>query len=205
MTALGLLLCSVACVFLLHIVRSDLGPIAHRLSEYANGPHGYLMTAAFVALGLGMVALGLALLSTSDTSAWRWLVPISVVAAGLGMVVSGIFRTDPLGTNTAAESIHSRASAFGSAALIGSAFAWSVVRQRRPPWRGRDGGAVLATLAVAIGGLSPVLHESRWTGLSQRVLWATLLSWLLLTSWRLTQPRAVVATDGRRNAVTARS
>ena len=33
-------------------------PARHRISEYANGPYGYVMTAAFVSIGTGMLALG---------------------------------------------------------------------------------------------------------------------------------------------------
>ena len=44
-----------ACVATLHVVSPDLEPRSRRLSEYANGPYGYLMTLAFLALGIGMV------------------------------------------------------------------------------------------------------------------------------------------------------
>ena len=45
---------------------------------------------------------------------------------------------------------------------------------------------MLAAAAAVLGALSPALHRSSWTGISQRLLWLTLLTWLLVTAWRLT-------------------
>ena len=50
-----------ALVATLHVVSPDLEPRSSRLSQYANGPHGYLMTLAFLAVGIGMVLLAAAL------------------------------------------------------------------------------------------------------------------------------------------------
>ncbi len=41
-------------------------------------------------------------------------------------------------------------------------------------------------LAAVLGALSPLLHHSSWTGMSQRLLWLALLAWLLVTAWQLT-------------------
>jgi hypothetical protein len=37
----------------------------------------------------------------------------------------------------------------------------------------------LALAASALAAIAPVLHDTQWTGLSQRLLWAALLIWLL--------------------------
>ena len=54
-------------VVALHLLPNSLGPVGARLSEYANGEFGWLMTVAFVTLGLGMVALALGLRSVSGS------------------------------------------------------------------------------------------------------------------------------------------
>jgi hypothetical protein len=152
------------------------------------------MTLVFVSLGLGMVALGLGLRSVRRFGPGGWLIPAAIVVAGVGMIVSGVYPTDPFGAETAAEVIHSRASALASLLLIGAVYASSV--ERGPgglrPERGPAG--TLAVASVALGCVSPILHDTTWSGLGQRLLWATLMVWLLLTAWQLGRhPTAGVA------------
>ncbi|MGH2734616.1 MAG: DUF998 domain-containing protein [Actinomycetota bacterium] len=171
----GLLL-SATCVAILHFLRTDLEPGAHRLSEYANGPYGWMMAVAFVALGCGLVALAVALWAErGQGSIYSWTVPGAALAAGVGAIVSGAFRT---GISHASEVVHSRASALATVALVALALLYSLPAARRP-------GAVhtlgtgLALIASGLAAISPLLHETRWTGLSQRLLWIALLAWLL--------------------------
>ena len=178
-----------AAIAALHLLRPELGPTGHRLSEYANGPYGYVMTTAFIVIGVGLVAMGLALLRADDGWQWSWVVAVTVAAAGVGMVVSGIYPTDTEGAGSTSETIHSRASAFATLALIAAAVVWSMVRPRTEPRGRRDAARVLAITAAAAGGASPLLHRSAWTGVSQRLLWLTLMAWLIVTAWGLRPER----------------
>jgi Protein of unknown function (DUF998) len=178
-------------VALLHVVRPELSPVSHRLSEYANGAYGSLMTASFLTLGTGMVALGLGLRVARTTSGWFHLVPVAVIAAGLGMVVSGLFPTDPAGVPTTSERVHSLASGAASLALIGAALLSILGARSRPHRLATDWTGALAIAALTLGAVSPVLHDTAWTGLSQRLLWLTLLAWLLLTAWQLSDDPGV--------------
>jgi hypothetical protein len=103
-----------------------------------------------------------------------------LIVGGLGMVISGIYQTDPTGSGPQ-EAVHSLASGCASVALIGAAVAWSVVG----PGRHVIPARVLALVALALGAVSPTLHHSAWTGLSQRLLWATLLGWLIVSTVQL--------------------
>ncbi len=170
---------------MLHVVRSDLSPISDRLSQYANGPYGPIMTASFVTLGAGAVALGLGLAFTGMTTGWSRVVPLATIVAGCGLIVSGLFPTDPAGAPTSTETIHSLASGSASMALITAAVAWALVAGAHRPPRSIGPATVLAGAAVGFGAISPFLHGSKWTGLSQRLLWLTLTVWLLLTAWQL--------------------
>jgi hypothetical protein len=69
--------------------------------------------------------------------------------------------------------------------LIGAALTWSVLRWGRRPRPALGVAGVLAWSALGLGAVSPILHDTAWTGLSQRLLWLTLLAWLLLTAWQL--------------------
>jgi hypothetical protein len=175
-----LLVLSVACIVLLHVLRPGLDVVGDRLSEYANGRYGTLMAITFFAVGGAMVCLGAAMIVSVAARGWWRLAPAALAIGGLGMVLSGLYRTDPTGSGTQ-EDIHSLASGCASLALIGAALAWSV----GGPGRHVVPARVLALVALALGAASPALHHSSWTGLSQRLLWATLLGWLIVTTVQL--------------------
>lgn len=178
--ALASLLCCLIGVALLHALRTDLSPVGNRLSEYANGPHGWLMTVVFAALAGGLLAVGVALrATTSDQDLIALMVPAAAFVAAIAAIISGIFRT---GVSSTSEVIHSRASALATCSTVALALASSWPPARRRLGRPRDlVGMALAGTAACVALLSPLLHETRWTGLGQRVLWSLLLAWLLWT------------------------
>jgi hypothetical protein len=159
-----------------------------RVSEYANGSYGPVMTAVFFALGSGVVALGVAVFVAEGPTRWSRLVALVVVAAGGGLFVAGLYPTDPASAPTTTETVHSLSSISASVALISAAVVWSVLRWGRQPRPALGTPGALACLAVIIGVLSIGLHDTVWTGLSQRLLWLTLLAWLLLTASQLDTP-----------------
>ena len=53
---------------ILHLVRPDLEPSSHMISEYAIGPHGYLMTLSFAAFAISSATLFVALLRSHAVS-----------------------------------------------------------------------------------------------------------------------------------------
>jgi drug/metabolite transporter (DMT)-like permease len=186
LAAIGSLLASLGCVVALHLLRADLDPTAHRLSEYATGPYGWLMTAAFMLLGCALLALAVGLGSSGWARGWARWVPAMVALAGVGMIMSGIFETDSEVPPRPAEIVHSRASGTAFLALILAALLWSAAQTfARRPLRHTRVSAGLAVVVVVAGSASPLLHHSRWTGVGQRVLCLALGAWLLLTAWQL--------------------
>jgi Protein of unknown function (DUF998) len=173
---------------LLHVLRTDLSPVSDRLSEYANGSYGVVMTVSFFTLGAGMVLLGLGMRLTGHRNGWSRIVPPAVIVAGCGMVVSGLFPTDPLGAPTTTERVHSLASGSATVLTIGAAAVSSLAAYAHRPRRVIGPTDVLAWAAIGLGAVSPVLHETDWAGLSQRLLWLTLMSWLLVTAWQFAPP-----------------
>ena len=182
LVSIALLGAALACIVVLHVVRRDLEPARHRISEYALGPHGELMAAAFMCLGVGVLALAWPLARAA--APWSPVVLVVVTASGLGMVISGIFRTDPERSGVTTDAIHSYASAVSTMALIGTAVLFSLGRRAPRPKLPRI-TVVLALLGAILGALSPFLHRSAWTGVSQRLLWLTLVAWLVLTALQL--------------------
>ena len=182
LVSVALLAAALACIVALHVVRRDLAPARHRISEYALGPHGELMAAAFVSLGAGLLALAWPLARAA--APWSRVVLVVVAAAGAGMVISGIFRTDAERSGVTTNAIHSYASAFSTMAMIATALLCSLLWRARAP---RPPRSPLRSpcWARSSASLSPFLHHSSWTGVSQRLLWPTLLAWLILTALRL--------------------
>ena len=186
-----LLVAGAAAVLALHVLRPDLGPRRDRISEYAIGAYGPVMAVAFVAIGLGLLVM--AALVAEGGGRWSPGVATAIGIAGLGMITAGIWRTDSTRSGVLTDAVHSRASALATLALIGAALAWSVFRRPRP--RRLDLAAGLALLAAALGLLSPLLHDSSWTGVSQRLLWLALLAWLVVTTGALRPRRRADLSD----------
>jgi hypothetical protein len=163
---------SFICVVVLHVVRTDLPPASHRLSEYASGSFGWLMTGAFVSLGCGLVAIAI----TFAAGGRRLEFAVAFLAAA-ATFASGVFET---GASDADELIHSRASAAAVVAIVCLALIdtrW--MTRSRLPSRGSRMTSGLALVALGLAAISPLLHHTRWTGLSQRLLWVALLCWLI--------------------------
>lgn len=184
---IALVLASVGCLLLLHVLRRDLDPVARRLSEYAVGPYGSLMTIAFFAMGCALMALSLQVGASADSTGARRLMAPLTALAGVGLILSGIFKTatgSPL-----VEIIHSRASATSVLALTAAAVASSTRR---------SGAAarVVTVVAVVAVAISPILHDTPWSGIGQRAVWLALAAWTLITAWQL-------PTDDRRPAPSA--
>ena len=59
--AIGGIVYFIVAVVVLHFLRPEYNPINHAVSNYAVGPYGYLMTAAFYVLALSVFALALGL------------------------------------------------------------------------------------------------------------------------------------------------
>lgn len=182
--SLGLLAFGMACVVALHALRTDLEPAGHRISEYAIGPYGSVMTVGFFAIGAALVALAWPV--AASRGRWSRAVAAAFAVAGAGMVISGIYPTDPGRSGPAADNAHSRASLVATLALLGAALVWSLL-QERPRWR-LDISSALAVAATLLAAISPLLHHSMITGISQRLLWLTLLTWVAVAAWRL-RPR----------------
>lgn len=174
--ALAGIVSSILCVVALHLLRTDLAPATHRLSEYASGEWGWLMTLAFVALGAGLVGFAAALRTAT--------VGLAGLAAA-ATYASALFRT-----GTPSEDLHSVASTVAVLALVALAQIHTFV----PAGSSDRPTVVLAVAAASFAALSPVLHESGWTGVGQRLLWAALLAWLLRVTL-LGRPRSEDTAD----------
>jgi Protein of unknown function (DUF998) len=176
--SIALSLVGVIAVVALHFLRPELAPMSRRLSEYAIGRYGGLMTAAFVCVGASLLTLAAAI-AGAGRPLWCRVVAFAVGLAGVGMSVSGVYRTDVSRSGATADAVHSAASGLATLALLSAAVIWTAVASRRVAAVG------IAATAVVLGAVSPALHRSQWSGLSQRLLWLTLLAWVVVAAFEL--------------------
>lgn len=78
-------------ILLLHFIEPELNPRTHMISEYARGPHGWIMRLAFFCMALSCGALAAAI----------WKPPVSLgpallASCSVGFAGAGIFVTDPV-------------------------------------------------------------------------------------------------------------
>jgi len=196
----------VAAVLLLHALKSAEYDFSEQtLSELAVGHYGFLMTSAFVALGIGELALAVGLWRAAGAR----FAPILQVIGGLVDLSSAIFEADLLGApGTTHGAIHDGVGAVGALLVIPTflAYAWAFRRTSR--WR----PFALPTLAWALAAVAAfvlviVLGEQN-QGTSERIYLAIYVSWLIAASVRLVRfgrTEVAGATVDAANALSPRS
>ena len=183
----------------LHLIKPDLDPSWHFISEYAIGRHGWVMVLAFLSLAVSYTALSVTLRSQLDGVLGRIGLGLLLVSA-LGLTLGALFTTDPI-TSTAKTPegrIHNIGGTLGMAMPFAAAFvSWSLAR--RPEWAfARRSLVIAAVLAVlgfmtAIASLGIVLSNSGGTfGPDVRVGWPTRLETVMYCVWLMVVARAAL-------------
>jgi hypothetical protein len=161
------------CVAIMHVVRSDLDPVRHFLSEYATGKFGCLMIAGMIMAGLGSMTLSIALWRAVTPSFWLLLSCCGSMVAGLGYVAAGVFVADPPRLDDVAlppsitEILHGVTS--GNAAFFATmvflvlplAF-WHCPRWRSLFWQSAAAACLVFTLHSMISRLPGGLGQRLW-------------------------------------------
>jgi len=79
------------------VLRPDLNPLSHYLSEYVHGPYGTLMTSTFAVLGFAWAMLAAGLFRTITPAGRSWF-GLGVLALGSALTFGmGLFPTEPSG------------------------------------------------------------------------------------------------------------
>lgn len=173
----------VAALLALHVARRDLPPRSHYVSEYARGELGWVMTSAFVTLGIGSLLLAGAVLAAFPAPA-ATILAAQLAAWGVAIGGAGVFRTGARGTPAGrAATVHRRAAAIAFAAILLAMWLLAGVAMRSDAWRSLRWPA----LGIAVGASLAyfALHRAAGSapdrvGLAQRVYLACVSAWLLL-------------------------
>lgn len=174
-------------VVALHFLRTDHDPTQRFISEYAVGPYGALMTAAFCALGSGSAALilGLVVGVGHEGTSIGGLVLLGIWS--LGVFLAAAFPIDVfVGLRTIAGAIHGFSALVAFCSLVAAVIAFSRRLKLDDSWR--SSGRVLGAFAILCPGAFAFYFAGSSmgiVGLTQRVFFLVILSWLSFVAWKL--------------------
>jgi hypothetical protein len=170
-------------IALIPLLRTDLDVRTRWVGEYARGPFGGLMVAAYLALGIGTLALAAALRAQVGGRAGRLGAPLLALAA-VGAFVAAILPQDPTDADvrTFAGTVRELALIPVFLCLITALVLLTVAFFREQTWRPIAGAAALL-VAIAVLALTwAILGPAEWRGLGGRLWDAAWAAWLLLTA-----------------------
>jgi hypothetical protein len=170
-------------VLLLHVLKSaDYDFSTQTVSELAVGRYGMLMTSAFVALGIGELALAAGLWRAAGAR----LGPIVQVIGGVIDLTSAVFEADLLGTpGTTHGAIHDGAGAVGALLVIPTFLAYAWAFRRNAYWRSFALPTLLWALAAFAAFVLVIVLGEQNQGTSERIYLAVYVSWLITAAVRL--------------------
>ena len=175
---------------ILHLVRPDVEPSSHMISEYAIGSHGYLMTLSFAAFAISSVSLFFALLRSARGVLGRVGHGFLLLAA-TGLAIGAAFATDPSTTNQEAMSysgkMHGVGFMIGVPSQLLAALCLSLALRRRPAWAAVPLLTIALVVWAALAIMVPLLVQQRFFGIPNRVFMVTYGVWLILAARPLLQ------------------
>ena len=199
--AASMLLAGVFVVLLavLHVIKSDLDPSWHFISEYEIGNHGWMMQLAFVALAASNLAL-LAAVGPYLRDVWGWIGLVMFLVGTAGTLLAGVFVSDAITATpalaTPSGQWHNLGGTLGLAGVLGTMIiSWKLVRC--DAWRASRRIMLLAVAIFAVGFLVSfvsiavlaVRHDGVF-GPDVPVGWPNRLgilagcAWLMLVGWQ---------------------
>jgi len=179
----------------MHAIQPGLNPATHYVSEYAHGQFGWLVMAAYVAAGAGV--LGMAWSAGSVLSGTRPLaLAICLALVGVGLIATGVTRIDlPAAdgsvASTASGMAHELAGYVMFLGMLPGAFLAAATFRRDPRLSGAAlpawifAGSIVIAFVVAVMSLSLDL-----IGVGQRIFLTTWITWLIFVALQLSRAEA---------------
>lgn len=172
----------------LQIVRTDVDWTTHYVSDFVNGPIGWLFVVSALVHGVGNLSLGIGLGRSLGKGTLRSWACGLLVASATGILVAAVFPTDPANSPTTwVGTVHSSAVTLSFilelAALFLFAMAFARSRRWKPHARLSLALAVLAAGSLSVFFLLLVLEQL--PGLGERIALIAFTAWELWASLRL--------------------
>lgn len=173
----------------LQAVRKDVDWTTHYVSDFVNGPIGWLFVVATLVHGLGNLSLGLGL-ARSLRASTSSLASRFVVASAIGILVAAVFPTDPAnGTQTWSGFVHGGAVTASFALELVAVLILATNISQIGGWKGYARMSLALSLFV-VGGLGAFVilrFAGQLPGLGERVALAAFTAWEVWASLRLIQ------------------
>ena len=172
----------------LHFIRPDYTPIDHMISDYAVGRAGWLMTTAFVALGVGCLSLSLGLWRSGPKTIAALIARLLLIVVFIGLMVTATFATDlETAKDTQHGTIHTFSFLVNIVSISIAAFLLSLSFGADPRWK----SSRLLSILIAIGLVAAfvaqfvTLHRGAPYGITNRMFVLVFMSWLFFAAFRL--------------------
>jgi hypothetical membrane protein len=194
--AMMLILLYPVAAIALHLLPTGFNPVTHELSDYANGPYGWLMTVGFLGLGLGSLLLVWIVARGHDDGLLSPATLLLLGVWGAARFLAAFFRDDlPAAVPTVHRRIHN---VLGALAFFSVSIAMILASRsfrREPHWSSLSRlSLVLGVLALIatllfVGGVESSSPTHPVLGLSERVFYVCAIVWLLLVGSRIARAR----------------
>lgn len=182
----------------LHILKPELDPSWRFISEYANGEYGWMMTLAFLSLGVACLTLFVAIMAHVKTLAGKFGLLLLLITS-VGMTIAGIFPTDPITTGkdmmTSDGKLHELGAMLDLMPFAAPLISWSLAKHN-PGWASArralawTAGLPLLGLVVFMISVTFMLpadgnfNPDVLVGWPNRILILTYCIWLVTIAWQ---------------------
>lgn len=175
--------CFVASALLLPAV-SEYGIRGDFISELAIGRYGFFQTLAFVAFGIGALALAAGLRGSTKGSWGSFAGSVLVGLLGIGVLLDAVSPIDPGGRmTTVAGTVHLVAALVAFVCVVVAMFVLSRTFKQSAGWRSIWSVSLVLAFAALAAFFLPSGGE--WAGLFQRVFVGIVVSWMVIVAIRL--------------------
>jgi hypothetical protein len=204
LVSLGAAVAFVVLLAALHVIKPELDPSWHFISEYAIGDYGWVMVLVFLSLALSYVTLFVAIRSQTQTIVGKIGLALLLVSA-LGLTIAAVFTTDPITASqdavTTEGSLHNLGGMLGiampfAAALVG----WRLARN--PAWSSAKRpllwatGLALVAFLVSFVSVGVMVSQSGGefgpdvlVGWPNRIEIVAYSVWLMMVAWQAIRVR----------------
>lgn len=177
----------------LHVVRTDLEPSRTMISQYAVGPHGWIMGLCFFAFALASALLLVSLVGDAR-GPLGWFGLAALAAATIGLAMGGAFPMDPATTTpeemTFAGRMHGMAFMIGVPGQILAALLLSLALRGNPAWAGQPLLWLAAFVWISLGIMAWALMAFMKApdgptvmGWFNRSLMVGYAAWIVVAAW----------------------
>src|SRR5919112_5163863 len=171
----------------LHFLRPDVNPMLEPVSNYAVGPHGFLLTAADIGLCLAAIALTFGLYLSIAPPGRSYVGLLLLALYSVSVLLSGLFPIDVGGEATTFGTIHN---IFGNISFIGFPIAvilLSLSMGKDERWRSFRRRALALSLLVVLTVIFTIVgsYLGIGYGVTQRIANVVALVWMLAVALHL--------------------